>query len=84
MSTELISVTCPHCMAVTVVENKFIPFSLFHHTVYKKNNRQVPPNISQKIYDDLIKSKQVSGCYQPYFLYKQDDGLPVAIKCTYM
>lgn len=84
MSCETISVACPHCNSLVVVENKFMSLSLFRHTVYKKNNRQVPPTIDQKAYDDLIKRKQVIGCHQPYFLYKQDDGSPTTIKCTYM
>lgn len=84
LNSQMISVTCPHCKDTTMIENKLIPFSLFHHMVYKKNNRQVPPDMDQTVYEDLIKRKQVIGCYQPYFVYKQDDNSLTTIKCTYM
>lgn len=84
MSNEWISVACPHCNCMMSIEHKFISYSLFRHTLYKKNNRPVSPDMDQKTHDELIKRKQVVGCYKPFFLYKQDDGNVTTIKCTFM
>lgn len=67
-----------------MVEKRFNPYSLFRHMIYKKNNRQVSPDTSQSVYDDLIKRKHVTGCYKPYMLYKKEDGSVSTMKCSYM
>jgi hypothetical protein len=84
MSNETISITCPHCKGASIIEKRDIHGGIFRHMVYKKNNKQVSPETSQKICDDLIKRKQVDGCSKPFIICKQDEGSYSVIKCGYI
>lgn len=84
MSNESISITCPHCDGVAIIEKNDIYFGVFHHAIYKKNKKQISPQTPQKMCDDLIKRKQVIGCCKPFMVCKQDNNTFSVIKCGYI
>ena len=57
-------IICPHCEAPIMIEK--LNCGIFRHGVFKDNNEQIPPHLSENACLELIENKKIYGCGKPF------------------
>lgn len=69
-------VTCPWCNGnIEIIK---LNCAIFRHAVFKKNNKQVNPHLSELECKKLLEQNLVNGCSMPFEIINGK-----AIKCDY-
>jgi DNA-directed RNA polymerase subunit RPC12/RpoP len=71
---------CPHCGGTIVVKKKQFNCRIFRHGVYKINNTQIHPHMSEEKCKKLKEKDLIYGCGKPFRI----NGDNIAVPCGYI
>lgn len=73
-------IQCPHCdNHIEILE---INCGIFRHGAYKRNNRQLPPHMSEADCKKAVANDEIYGCGMPFRVIKKDTV--IVEKCDYI
>ena len=83
MNDQFCIFQCPHCHDFIIVARGEINCTILRHAVYKNNFQQIDPHSSKELCMNLVDTRQVYGCAQPFRIVI-NDGAYYVEPCDYV